>query len=165
MTDESNEIKILNEGCKTFPKRRKPVVMSEKIIIKPWHQEILHTKVNIRKDLEGHTRMKIPDEHLENCTNLRLSSSVVAVRKDKIFSILAINLIDHAIPFTKNKHVAVFQLLFPQEVEEIIEFGPQLLALDKLKDGDVFREDNQHMRVGEARRKGEPKHSPPEFGT
>ena len=50
--------------------------------------------------------MIIPDEELENSTDLRLSSSVVTVTKDNIFSILAIYLIDHAITFTTKKQTS-----------------------------------------------------------
>ena len=82
MTYELNEIKTPSEGRKMVPKRRYPVVMSQKVIIKPQHQEILQTKVDFRKNLEGHTGMIIPDEDLENSTELRLSSSVVTVGKD-----------------------------------------------------------------------------------
>ena len=37
MTDEMKEIKILKEGHQMFPKRRYPVVMCQKAIIKPQH--------------------------------------------------------------------------------------------------------------------------------
>ena len=43
MTYEFNEIKARNEGRKTIPERRYPVVMSQKVIIKPQQQEILQT--------------------------------------------------------------------------------------------------------------------------
>ena len=43
-------------------------------------------------------------------------------------SILALNLNDHSITFPKNKQVAVFQFLSPQEEEKLIEIGPELLA-------------------------------------
>ena len=60
--------------------------------------------------------MIIPDEDLKNSTELRLSSSVVTVGKDNTVSILAINLNDHTLTFTKkNKQVAVFQFFSPQE--------------------------------------------------
>ena len=114
MTYELNEIKTPSEGRTMVPKRRYPVVMSQKVYIKPQHQEFLQTKVDFRKNLEGHTGMIIPDGNLENSTELRLSSSVVKVGKDNTVSILAINLNDHAITFTKNKQVAVFQFLSPR---------------------------------------------------
>ena len=82
--------------------------MSQKVIIKAQDQEILQTKVDFRNNLEGHTGMIIPDEDLENSTELRLSSSVVTVGKDNTVSILAINLNDHAITFTKNQQVGSF---------------------------------------------------------
>ena len=107
--------------------------------------------------------MIIPDEDLENSTELRLSSSVVTVGKDNTVSILAINLNDHAITFTKNKQVAVFQFLSPQEEEEIIEIGPDILAPDKMKNGEIFREINQLMRVGKTRGGRQPKRPPPEY--
>ena len=80
--------------------------------------------------------MIIPDEELENSTDLRLSSSVVTVAKDNIFLFLAIYLIDHAITFTtKNKQVAVFHFLSTQKMEQVLEIRPELLAIDKLKYG------------------------------
>ena len=139
MTYELNGMETLDEGRKTIPKRRYPVVMSQKIILKPQPQEILQTKVVLRKNLDGHTGLIIPDEHLENSSELRLSSSLVSVQRDNIVSILAIDLNDHAVTFTKNKEVAVFEFFSPQEEEELIEIGPELLALDKMKDGEIFR--------------------------
>ena len=50
--------------------------------------------------------MIIPDEDLGNSTELRLSSSVVTVGKDYTVSILAINLNDPAITFTKKKQTS-----------------------------------------------------------
>ena len=115
------------------PKRRYPVVMSQKVEIKPQHQENLQTKVDFKKNLDGHTGVIIPDEYLENSTELRPSSSVITVGKDNTVSIIAINLNDHAITYTKNKQAAVFQFLSPQEEEELIEIGPDFLAIDRMK--------------------------------
>ena len=69
---------------------------------------------------------------------------------------------DHAITFTKNKQVAVFQFLSPQEEEDLIEIGPDILALDKMKNGEIFREMNQLMRVGITGGR-QPKCPPPEY--
>ena len=87
--------------------------------------------------------MIIPDEDLENSTELRLSSSVVTVGKRNTVAILVINLNDHATTFTKNKKVAVFQFLSPQDKKELIEVGPEILAVNKMKNGEVLREINQ----------------------
>ena len=51
MIFQLNEIKILNEGREMIPKRRYPVVMCQKAIIKPQHQQILHTKFFFGKKL------------------------------------------------------------------------------------------------------------------
>ena len=136
-------MKTLSEGRKTIPKRRYTVVIGQKVTIKPQHEEILQTKVDFRNNLEGHTGMIIPDEDLENSTELRVSSSVVSVGKDNTVSILAFNLNDHAKTFTKNKHVAVFHFLSPQDEDELIEIGPEILAFNKMKNGEVLREVNQ----------------------
>ena len=85
--------------------------MSQKFSIKPQREEILQTKLDFRKNLEGHTGIIVPDEHLENSTNLRLSSSVATVGNENNASISAIYLNDHAINFTKSKQVAVFRFL------------------------------------------------------
>ena len=103
MTYELSEIKTPSEGRKMVPKQRYPIVTSQKVNIKPQHREFLQTKTDFRKNLEGRTGMITPDEDLENSTELRLSSSVVAVGKDNTVSIVAINLNDHTITFTKNK--------------------------------------------------------------
>ena len=52
LTYELNEIKALNEGRKTIPKRHYRLVMSQKVIIKPQHQESLQTKVDFSKIFE-----------------------------------------------------------------------------------------------------------------
>ena len=91
--------------------------------------------------------MIIPLEEYENSTELKLSSSVVTVGKDNMVSILALNLYDHSITFPKNKQVAVFQILSPQEGEKLIEVEPELLALDKMKNGEILNQINQLLRV------------------
>ena len=91
--------------------------MFQKTTVKPQNQEILYTKIEFSKNLEGHTGMVIPLEEYENNTELKLSSSVVTVEKDNMVSILALNFNDHSITFPKNKQVAVFQFLSPQEEE------------------------------------------------
>ena len=101
-----------------------------------------YTNVNFRKNFKEHTGMIIGDEDLENSTDLSLSSFVVTVGKDNIVSILAINLIDHANTFTKNKQITVFRFLSPQVKEDNIE----LLAIHSMKDGEVLRENIQLMR-------------------
>ena len=163
MTYELNEIKTPSEGRKMVPKRRYPVVMSQKVNIKAQHEEILKTKVDFMKIIKGHTGLIIPEEDLENGTELRLSSSVVTVGKDKTISILAIHLNEHAITFTRNKQVAVFQFLSPQEEAELFEIGTDILALDKMKNGEIFRKINQPMRVGKTRGGRQPKRPPPEY--
>ena len=82
MTFELNEVKTPSEGRKTIPKRHYPVVMSQKVIIKPQHQEILQTKLEFRNNLEKHTGTVKPDEDLENNTDMKLSSSVVTIGND-----------------------------------------------------------------------------------
>ena len=138
MTYQLNEIRIPKEGRRKLPKRRYPVFMYQKTTVKPQNQEILYTKIEFSKNLEGHTGMVIPLEEYENSTELKLPSSVVTVGKDNMVSILALNLNDHSITFPKNKQVAVFQFLSPQEEEKVIEIGPELLALDKMKNGELL---------------------------
>ena len=82
--------------------------MYQKTTVKPQNQEILCTKIEFSKNLEGHIGMIIPLEEYENSTQLKLSSSVVTVGKDIMISILALNLNDHSKTFPKNKQVAVF---------------------------------------------------------
>ena len=140
MTYDLNEKKPPSEGRKTIPKRRYPVVLSQNVIFKPQHQELLQTKVDFRNKLEGHSGMIIPDEDLENSSELGLSSSVVTVGRDITVSISAINLNDHAkTSFTKNKQVAVFLFLSPQDEEELTEIGPEILALNKMKNREILR--------------------------
>ena len=61
MTYELNEVKTPNEGRETIHKPHYRVVMSQKVIIKSHYQEILQTKVDFRRNLEGHTGKIIPD--------------------------------------------------------------------------------------------------------
>ena len=107
MTYQLNEIRIPKEGRRKIPKSRYPVFMYQKTTVKPQNQEILYTKIDFSKNL-GHTGMIIPLEEYENSTELKLPLSVVAVGKDNMVSILALNLNDHSITFPKNKQVAVF---------------------------------------------------------
>ena len=147
MTYQLNEIRIPQEGRRKFPESRYPVFMYQKTIVKPQIQEILYTKIEVSKNLEGHTGMIIPLEEYENSTELKLSSSVVTVGKDNMISILALNLNDHSITFPKNKQVAVFHFLSPQEEERLIEIGPEVLALAKMENGEIFNQINQLLHV------------------
>ena len=145
MTYQLNEIRIPKEGKRIpkIPKSRYPVLMYQKTTVMPQNQEILYTKIEFSKNLEGHTGMIIPLEEYEINTELKLSSSVVTVGKDNMVSILALNLNDHSMTFPKNKRVAVFHFLSPQEKEKLIEIGPELLALDKMKNGELLNQIRQ----------------------
>ena len=107
--------------------------------------------------------MIIPLEKYENSTELKLSSSVVTVGKDNTVSLLALNLNDHSITFPKNKQVAVFQFLSPPEEEKLMEIGPELLALDKMKIGELLNQINQLLRVRNNRSSRQPKRPSPEY--
>ena len=107
--------------------------------------------------------MIIPLEEYENSTELKLSSSVVTVGKDNMVSMLALNLNDHSITFPKNKQVAVFQFLSPQEEEKLIEIGPELLALDKMKNGELLNHINELLRVRNNRSSRQPKSPSPKI--
>ena len=137
--------------------------MSQEVIVRPRHQKILQTQLDFRNNLESRTGMIIPDEDLENSTEVTFSSFVVTVGKVNTVSILAIILNDHAITFTKDKQVAVFHFLSPQDEEELIEVGPEILALNKRKNGEVLREINQLLRVGKTRGGRQLKRPPPEY--
>ena len=163
MTYQLNEIRKPKEGRRKIPKSRYPVLMYQKTTVKPQNQEIFYTKIKFSKKLEGHTGMIIPLEEYENNTELKLSSSVVTVGKDNMVSILALNLNDHSITFPKNKQVAVFQFLSPQEEEKMIEIGPELLALDKMKNGELLNQINQFLRVRNNRISQQPKRPSPEY--
>ena len=143
MTYQLNETRIPKEGGRRIPRSRYPVFMYQKISVKPQNQEIFHTKIEFSENLEGHTGMIIPLEEYENGTELKLSSSVVTVGKDNMVSILALNLNDHSKTFLKNKQVAVFQFLSPDEEEKLIEIRPELLALDKMRNGELLNHTNQ----------------------
>ena len=163
MTYQLNEIRIPKEGRRKIPKSRYPVFMFQKTTVKPQNQEILYTKIEFSKNLEGHTGMISPLAEYENSTELKLSSSVVTVGKDNMISILALNLNDHSITFPKNKQVAVFQFLSPQEEEKLIEIGPELLALDKMKNGELLNQINQILGVRNNRSSRQPKRPSPEY--
>ena len=153
MTYQLNEIKIPREGRRKIPKTRYPVLMSQKTFVKPQNQEILYTKIENSKNLEGYTGIIIPRDDYENSTELKLSSAVVTVGKGNMVTILAINLNDHAITIPKNKEIAFFQFLSPQEEENLIEIGPELIALNKMKNGEILKEINQILCVEKKQRR------------
>ena len=107
--------------------------MSQKTLIKPQNQEILHMKIEIPKNLEGYTGFSIPRDDYENSTELKLSSAVVTVGKGNMVTILPLNLNDHGVTIPKSKEIAVFQFLSPQEQEALIEIGSELIAEQKEK--------------------------------
>ena len=106
--------------------------------------------------------IQVPDEAFEASTDLKLSSAAVKVGKDNI-SIIAINLNEHNVTIAKNKHIAVFQFLSPQDEEELIGIGPYLLAWDKMKDGEIFNSVNQILSTGKVHGKNQPKRPPPDY--
>ena len=116
MNYQLNEIKI-PKGRKKIPKTRYPVCMTQKLVIKAQNQEILFTKVEVLKNLEGHFGIVIPDEEFDDTTDLKLSSAVVKVGKNIAVQVLAINLNEDVITLPKNKQIAIFQFLSPQEEE------------------------------------------------
>ena len=60
MTYQLNEIRTPKEGRRKNPKSRYPVFMYQKTTVKPQNQEILYTKIEFSKNLEGHTGIIIP---------------------------------------------------------------------------------------------------------
>ena len=70
---------------------------------------------------------------------------------------------EHTVTSTKSKQIAIFHFLSPQEEVELFEIGPELLALDTMKDGEVVPEINQLMRVGKTRGERKLKSPPPEY--
>ena len=113
MTYQLKEIRIPREVRCKIPKNRFPILMFQKTTVKPQNQEILYRKIELSKNLDGHTGMIIALEEYEISTELKLSSSVVTVGKDNMVSILALNLNDHSITFPRNKQAAVFQFFSP----------------------------------------------------
>ena len=105
----------------------------------------------------------IPDEEFEESTDLKLWSAVIKVGKVNNLSIIASNLNEHNVTLTKNKQIGIFQFLSPQDEEELIEIGPDLLALDKLKDGEIFNSVNQIYSTGKVHCKNQPKRPPPHY--
>ena len=163
MTYQLNEIRIPKERRCRNRKSTYPFFMYQKTTVKPQNQEFLYTKIETSKNFEGHTGMIIPVEEYENSTELKLSSSVVTVGKNNMVSILALNFNDHSITFPRNKQVAVFELLSPEEEEKLIETGPELLALDKMKNGELLNHINQLLRVRNNRSSRQPKCPSPEY--
>ena len=78
-------------------------------------------------------------------------------------SILALNRNDHYITFPKNKHVTVFQFPSPQEEEELIKIGPELLSLDKMKNREFLDQLNKFLRVRNNRGFRQPKNPPTDY--
>ena len=70
---------------------------------------------------------------------------------------------EHNVTLTKNKKSAVLQFLSPQDEEELIEIGPDLLALDKRKDGEIFNSVNQILNTVKVHGKNQPKRPPPDY--
>ena len=65
--------------------------------------------------------------------------------------------------FPKNIQVAVSQFLSPQEEEKLIETGPEHLALDKMKNGEILNQVIQLLRVRNNRGIRQPKRPLPEY--
>ena len=163
MTYHLNEIKNPSRGRKKIPKTKNPLCVQQKIVIQPQQQEILYAKIDVPKILEGHTGIVFPDEEFEESTDLKFWLAVIKVGKDNNISFIAIILNEHNITLAKNKQIAVFQFISPQGEEELIQSGPDLLALDKLKDGEKFNSVNQILSTGKIHGKNQPKRPTPDF--
>ena len=70
---------------------------------------------------------------------------------------------EHNVTLTKNKQIAVFQFLSPQDEEKLIEFGPDHLAWDKMKDEEFFNSINQILSTGKVHGKNQLKRPPPDY--
>ena len=68
MTYQLNEIRIPREVGRKIPKYRFPILMFQKTTVKPQNQEILYRKIELSKNLDGHTGMIIALEEYENST-------------------------------------------------------------------------------------------------
>ena len=63
---------------------------------------------------------------------------------------------------SEKKQVAVFQFLSPKEEKKLVEIGPELLALDRMKRGELLNHLNQLLRVRNNRSSRQPKRPSPE---
>ena len=153
MTYQLNGIKIPSHGRKKVPKTKNSVCLQQKNVIKLQQQEILSAKMDIPKKLEGHTGIVIPDEAFEASTDLKLSSPVVKAGKENNISTV-----------TKNKQIAVLKFCTTsRSKEELIESGPDILAVDKLKDGEIFKSIVQILGTGKLHGRNQPKRPPPDY--
>ena len=82
-TYQLNEIKNPTQGWNNFLKTKYTVCLLQKTVIRPQQQESLYAKIDVPKELESHTATVIPDEDFEGSTDLKLSSAVIKVGKDK----------------------------------------------------------------------------------
>ena len=107
--------------------------------------------------------MRVPDAELENTTELRLLFSVVTVGKNKKAPVLAINLNEQAISFSKNKIKASFHFPSPQDEGDLIKISPNVLSLDKKKNGEILNKLNQILQVSKMKGKKQLSRPPPEY--
>ena len=69
----------------------------------------------------------------------------------------------HNVTLTKIKRIAVSQFPSPQDEEELIEIGPDLLCLDRMKDEEFFNSINQILSTEKVHGKNQPKRPPPDY--
>ena len=82
--------------------------------------------------------------------------------KDNNISIFAITLIEHNVTLTQHKQSGALQFISPQDDDELIDYGSDLLALDKTKDEQIFNSVNQILRTRKVYDKNQSKRPPPD---
>ena len=95
-------------------------------------------------------------------TEFGLSSSVVTVGRIDAVRVLPIIPNEHAITLIKKKMIAIFQFLSPQD-KDFIEKGCDLLALRKMKCGEVLNGMNQISQVSKMKSYRQPSSAPPGY--
>ena len=66
------------------------------------------------------------------------------------------------VTITINKQIAVFQFPSPQDEEELIQISPNILALDKMKNGEILARKNQIWSTGKVHGQNQSNRPPPD---
>ena len=106
----------------------------------------------------------IPNEVLENETELAFTSSLSTVGKNNTLQIAAVNITDHPITIASKVEVARFSIMTAEQAQNLTAIDPQLIALAKQKSSEnTIAEINQLIQEFCRQAKNQPQRPKPEY--
>ena len=165
LTVQVNEIKPKNEPRRTIKPRKVPIYTTRKITIKPNEHSIIECKlVNSTESLDNQSGIIVPNEKLEQETEIALTSSLSTVGANNTLFIAAVNITDRPITIKNQTEIARFSILTAEQAQNLTVIDPELISLAKHKSSEnTILEINQLIQDFCRQGKNQPPRPAPEY--